>query len=157
MKNEAYQTIFHHLSEMKEVIGQEIGLSAWMEITQAQIDTFAKVTDDEQWIHVDPKKSKDFSPYGTTVAHGFFVLSLASKFAYEMYQVEDAKMVVNYGLDRVRFPNATPVGAHLRGRLSLLDYEEKPGGARVKLEITFELKGQEKPACVAQLLAQFYI
>ena len=141
---------------MKNAIGQEIGLTEWFEITQEQIDTFAKVTEDEQWIHVDVEKAKQFSPYGTTIAHGFFVLSLASKFAYELYSIEGLKMVINYGLDRVRFPNATVVGAKLRARLSVTAYEEKPGGARYKLGMTFELKGEEKPACVAELIAQAY-
>jgi len=152
-----YRTTFKQLSDIKAAVGQEIGLSDWMTITQDAVNTFAKATEDEQWIHVDVEKSKKDSPYGTTIAHGFFVLSLASRFSYELITIEGVKMVLNYGLDKVRFPNATPVGAELRARLSVLSYEEKPNGARYKMKMIFEIKGQEKPACVAELLAQAII
>ena len=151
-----YNTVFKQLSDMRDAVGKEIGLSGWRKITQEKVNTFAKVTGDEQWIHVDVEKSKTSSPYGTTVAHGFYILSLASSFAYELYHIEDVKMVLNYGLDRVRFPNASRVGARIRARLMVLDYEEKEGGARLKMRMTFELEGEEKPACVAELLAQCY-
>ena len=152
----SYQSIFQHLTELRERIGQEIGVTPWHTITQEDINTFAKVTDDEQWIHVDEERSRQESPYKTTIAHGFFVLSLASKFAYECYLIEDVKMGINYGLDRVRFPNATPTGAQVRGRLILLEYKDIPGGAQLKMQMTFELNGQEKPACVAELIARCY-
>jgi acyl dehydratase len=123
-----HRTTFKQLSDVKDAIGKEIGLSDWMTITQEQVNTFAKVTQDEQWIHVDIEKSKKHSPYGTTIAHGFFVLSLASKFAEELVSFEGVKMMVNYGMDKVRFPNATPVGAELRARLSVMDYEKNQTG-----------------------------
>lgn len=154
--NTPYGNTFEHLADLQEVIGKELGLTQWVSIDQQMINTFAKLTGDEQWIHVDEERSAQYSPYGTTVAHGFMILSLASKFAYECVQVKDVVMGVNYGLNKVRFPNATPVGAEVRGRLSLLDYQEIPGGARYVMKIVFELKGQDKPACVAEFVAQAY-
>lgn len=156
IRNEAYSTNFKHLADLKEWVGKELGLSDWITISQERIDTFAKATEDFQWIHVDPERSNLYSPYKTTVAHGFLVLSFASKFAYDCYSVDDLTMGVNYGLNKVRFPNATPSGASIRARISLMDYEEKPGGARYILKIIFEIKGQEKPACVAEFIAQSY-
>ncbi len=153
---EVYGTKFKHLADMKEWVGKELGLTAWQNITQENIDLFGKLTGDEQWIHVDPEKSKTYSPYKTTVAHGFMVLSYASKFTYECYQVDDVVMGVNYGLDRVRFPNATPVGANIRGRISLMTFEEIPRGAKFKVHVVFEIEGQEKPACVAEFIGQAY-
>jgi len=117
---------------------------------------FAKVTEDEQWIHIDKDKSKKYSPYKTTIAHGFMILSLASRFSYDTLTIESVKMGVNYGLDRVRFTSATPSGGKVRGRVSLLEFEIKTGGAKYKLGITVELEGQEKPVCVAETLAIAY-
>jgi len=156
IKTEAYCTTFKNLVDLKNEIGKELGLSKWVIITQDQIDTFAKCTDDLQWIHIDPERSAKESPYGKTIAHGFLVLSLASSFAYDTYKVEDAVMGINYGLDRVRFPSPTPVGAKIRGRVSLLEYKDIPNGGHFKLKIEFEIEGQEKPACVAEFLARAY-
>ncbi len=157
MNEQPFSTTFKQLSDIKKAIGQEVGLSKWMTITQESINTFAKVTEDEQWIHVDEGRSKKDSPYGTTIAHGFFVLSLVSKFSYELIRIEGVSMMLNYGLDKVRFPNATPANAELRARLSVMDYMEKPNGARYKMKMVFEIKGQEKPACVAEILGQAII
>ncbi len=151
-----YHTKFNHLADLKDWIGKELGLTDWHVIDQESINTFARITDDEQWIHIDVEKSKQYSPYKTTVAHGFMVLSLASKFCYETFSIEDVGMGVNYGLDKVRFPNATPVGASVRGRISLMEYEEKQGGARYKMKVVFEQKGQEKPSCVAEFIAMAF-
>ena len=154
--DQSYKTTFTYLKDLPSKLNQEIGLSQWYTITQEQINTFADITMDQQWIHTDPEKCKLASPYGTPIAHGFLVLSLASKFAYDCYTIEDIAMGINYGLDRVRFPNATPVNAQLRGRLILMEYKEIPQGAQFKVQITFELKGQEKPACVAEFIARAY-
>ena len=156
-KTAAYATNFKHLADMKNWIGKELGLTDWLSISQERIDQFANATEDHQWIHVDPERSKIESPYKQTVAHGFLILSLASKFAYDTYNVNDVAMAVNYGLDKVRFPNATLAGAKIRGRVSLIDYEEKQDGARIKLKITFEIEGEEKPACVAEFIGQAYV
>ena len=157
MSNQPYSTKFKSIEEMKAAVGKEIGLTDWAEITQERINQFATVTEDEQWIHVDVEKAKKYSPYKAPIAHGFLVLSLASKFAFEAFEIDNIKMGVNYGLDKVRFINATPVGAHLRARVVMMECIDKPGGARYKILMTFELKGQEKPACVAEWIGQIYV
>ena len=154
--NKAYSTEIPQLSDLTHYRGKELGLSNWMTITQDMIDTFARTTDDNQWIHIDPEKSAKYSPYKKTVAHGFLVLSLASKFCFETLKIKDIAMGVNYGLDKVRFMNATPVDALLRARVSLLEFSPFEGGAKYKLKLVFELKGVEKPACVAEFIAQAY-
>ncbi|MEO1624055.1 MAG: MaoC family dehydratase [Bacteroidota bacterium] len=153
MTSEPYKTTIAKLADFGQLAGQELGLSEWVTITQERIQQFADATDDHQWIHVDPERAQKESPFQTTIAHGFLVLALASRFAYETYQIEDVSIGINYGLDKVRFPTATPVGAQVRGRVSLIDFRSIPRGARFKLKITFELKDVEKPACVAEFLA----
>lgn len=142
---------------MQEVVGQEIGLTEWMTIDQDRIDTFAKATGDYQWIHTDPELSRMHSPYGTTIAHGFLVLSLASKFIYECYHVDDVSMGVNYGLDRVRFPSSTPVDSKLRARVRLNEFEAIEKGAKLTMEMVFEVEGHDKPSCVAEFIAMAVI
>lgn len=156
MTDTPYKTTFNHLTDMQEYIGKEIGLSDWLTIDQESVNAFAKLTKDEQWIHIDVEKSAKYSPYKTTIAHGFFVLSLASHFSYECIAFKDVGMGVNYGLDKVRFTNATPVGANIRGRISLMEYEPKEGGAKYKLKLVMELEGQEKPTCVAEWIGIAY-
>lgn len=151
-----YATKLEHLSELASLVGKELGLTEWVTIDQQRIDDFAKTTEDEQWIHVDAERSAKESPYKKTIAHGFLVLSLASKFTYETFSVGDVTMGVNYGMDKVRFPNATPVDAQIRGRISLMEYKAIPGGAKYKMKVVFEINGQEKPACVAEFLAMAY-
>lgn len=157
LKQEAYATHFAKLADLEAHIGKELGISKWIDITQEKINTFATLTEDEQWIHIDREQSKQHSPYKDTVAHGFMVLSFASRFAYDTYSFADVVMGVNYGLNKVRFPNATLVDSRLRGRVSLLEYKEIPKGARFILKVAFELEGQEKPACVAEFIGQAYI
>ena len=154
--NEAYSTEIARLSDLAHHLGKELGVSHYMKITQDMIDTFARTTYDHQWIHIDPEKSAKYSPYKKTVAHGFLVLSLTSKFCFETFSVKNVAMGVNYGLDKVRFMNAVPVGALLRARVSLMDFSPFEGGAKYKLKLVFELKGEEKPACVAEFIAQAY-
>lgn len=156
MTEEPYKTTVPTLGEMPSYLDKELGLSDWAEIKQEDINTFARVTDDEQWIHIDVERSKKESPYKTTIAHGFMILGLASKFCYETFHLADAKMGVNYGLDKVRFMSPTPSGAKVRGRVSLMSVDMMEGGAKYKMKIVFELQGQEKPACVAEFLAMAY-
>ena len=156
MTSTPYQPTLSKLAELESYVGKELGLSNWVCISQERINKFADATDDHQWIHVDPERSALSSPYNKTIAHGFLVLSLASKFTYETYQIKDVVMGSNYGLDKVRFPNATPVDARLRGRVALIDFRSIPNGARFKLKVTFELEGEEKPACVAEFLGLAY-
>jgi acyl dehydratase len=156
MTNEAYKTVIPHLSDLHKYVGKELGLSGWMAITQEDINVFAKLTGDEQWIHVDPVRAAKESPYGTTIAHGFMILSYASKFSYETLEIGDVEMGLNYGLDKLRFTSPTPVGSRVRGRISLIEVEDKPPGLKYKISIVFECEGQEKPVCVAEWLAMAY-
>lgn len=156
LKTTPYSTKVAHLNELEHYVGKELGLTEWMTIDQDRINTFAEVTEDLQWIHTDPEKSAAYSPYKKTVAHGFLVLSLASKISYDALSIDDVAMGVNYGLDKVRFTNATRVGTKLRGRVSLMAFDAFPGGAKYKVNIIFELEGEEKPACVAEFIAMAY-
>ena len=151
-----HRSTFKNISEMEKALGTELGLSPWSIMDEKRINTFAKTTEDEQWIHIDKEKSEKYSPYKTTIAHGFMILSLASRFSYDTLTIESVKMGVNYGVDRVRFTSATPSGGFVRGRVSLIECEKKEGSAKYKLGITVELKGQEKPVCVAETLAIAY-
>ena len=151
-----YSTSFNTLNDMKKNVGKELGISNWIEISQEKIKQFAEITQDEQWIHLDKEKSKLHSPYKTTVAHGFMILSLATRFSYDTFDVKSVKMGVNYGVDRVRFMSATPSGGMVRGKVSLLEFEPTTKGAKYKLCVTVELKGQEKRVCVAETLAIAY-
>ncbi|MCX8210646.1 MAG: MaoC family dehydratase [Lewinella sp.] len=156
MMERPYKTVISHLSDLPKYVGRELGLSEWLTITQEDINVFAKLTGDEQWIHVDPVRAGKESPYGTTIAHGFMILSYASKFSYETLEIGDVRMGLNYGLDKLRFTSPTPVGSQVRGRVTLLEVEAKPPGVKYKLSIVFEREGQEKPVCVAEWLAMAY-
>tara|TARA_B100000989_G_C19475034_1_gene442515 strand:- start:415 stop:900 length:486 start_codon:yes stop_codon:yes gene_type:complete len=155
-EEKAYSTKFIRLIELKNFVGKELGLTDWMKMSQKKIDDFAKITDDKQWIHTDPKKSAIYSPYKKTVAHGFLVLSMVSRISFNAFSVENVVAGINYGLDRVRFPNATKSDSTYRGRVSLMDFSEIPGGAKYKLKIEIEIKGENKPACIAEFLALAY-
>ena len=127
--------ILENLSEAKELIGQELGVSDWQRINQRQISRFGKVTGDEQWIHMAPIRAKLLSPFKTTIAHGFLVLSLLPKFLEKTYSIKSAKMGVNYGLNRVRFTAPVPVGSYVRGRVLLKDYQDIFTNFLLKLQI----------------------
>lgn len=154
---ETLKSTFKNLEELEAAVGKEIAVSEWCSIEQDRIDTFAKVTEDEQWIHVDPAKAKEHSPYKDTIAHGFLVLSLIPKFSYATVKVEGAKMGVNYGCNKVRFMNATKVNSNIRGRATLKELERIEGGARYVTTWTIELEGQSKPACVADCVSIVYV
>jgi acyl dehydratase len=143
------------LDELKKAEGEEVGTSEWLEVTQDAIDAFADVTGDHQWIHVDPKRAKD-TPYGGTIAHGYYTLSLAPRFTEQILGLEGFAFAVNYGLNRVRFPAPLPVGSKVRMAARLADVADIPGGAQIKLELTFEREGGDKPVCVAESLARLY-
>ncbi len=156
MTHQAYRTVIARLTDLPRYVGRELGLTEWHTITQEDITAFAKLTGDEQWIHVDPQRAARESPYGTTIAHGFMVLAYAAKFSYACLEIEDVAMGVNYGLDKLRFTSPTPVNSRIRGRISLLEVAEKPPGVKYKLAIIFEREGQDKPVCVAEWLAMAY-
>jgi acyl dehydratase len=143
------------MDEVRSYVGKELGVSRWLEVTQEAIDEFADATGDHQWIHVDPERAKD-TPFGGTIAHGYYTLSLAPMFSYEMFSMEGFAFGVNYGLNRVRFPAPMPVGGKVRMRAKLASVDEIPGGAQILSELTFEREGGEKPVCVAESLARVY-
>jgi acyl dehydratase len=136
--------------------GQEIGVSEWHLVTQNDIDTFAQVTGDHYFIHTDPERAKQ-TPFGGTIAHGYYTLSLAPRFAYTLVTYEGFSFGVNYGCNRVRFPAPRPVGDKVRMRMKLAKVEEIPGGAQITTELTFEREGGEKPVCVAESLSRVYV
>ena len=137
-------------------VGQEVGVSPWVEITQERIDTFAKAIDDFQWIHVDPVRAQG-SPFGGTIAHGFLTLSLLSHLSEATFSFSDRKMGVNYGLNRVRFTSPVPVGSRVRARFTLLKFEKIEGdGVQVTWNTTVDIEGKKKPALVAEWLGRHY-
>ena len=142
-----------HPSELSSLIGQEVGVSRWFEIDQARIDAFAKITEDEQFIHVDPERAKA-TPFGGTIAHGFLTLSLASAMSYDaVAPLDGVVMGVNYGFDKLRFLAPVPAGSRIRGRFKLLSAEDKGGGRwLLKHELTVEIEGADKPALIAEWL-----
>lgn len=149
-------TTFASPSELAGSVGSHLGYSDWLEITQERINAFADATDDHQWIHVDPEQARS-GPFGTTIAHGYLTLSLAVRFAAEIFQVEGRVMGVNYGSNRVRFISPVPVGSKLRAGGTMAAVEEVPGGYQVTIDLTFEVEGADKPACVAQVLYRMYV
>ena len=144
-------------SDLPSLIGQEVGVSRWIEVDQARIDAFAKITEDEQFIHVDPERAKA-TPFGGTIAHGFLTLSLASAMSYDaVAPLEGVVMGVNYGFERLRFLAPVPAGSRIRGRFKLLSAEDKgvqDGVTRwlLKHELTVEIEGADKPALIAEWL-----
>ena len=144
------------LSELESRVGEEVGVSPWLEITQERIDTFARAIEDFQWIHVDRSRAKS-SPYGTTIAHGFLTLALLSHLAETTFSFSDRKMGVNYGLNRVRFTAPVPAGARVRLRQKLVKVEPvEDNGFRVTSEMTMEVEGNTRPAMVAEWIGRHY-
>ena len=145
-------------SELAGLIGQEVGLSKWIEIDQARINAFADCTEDWQFIHVDPEAAKQ-TPFGGTIAHGFLTLSLMSAMSYDAVgALEGVTMGVNYGFDKLRFIAPVPVGSKVRGRFKLLSAEDKGGGRwLIKHEVTVEIDGSDKPALIAEWLGMQFV
>jgi len=143
------------LEEVRAHVGQELGVSEWHEVTQEAINEFAAVTGDDQWIHLDVERAKD-TPFGGTIAHGYYTLSLAPRFSYAMFSLEGFAFGINYGLNRVRFPAPLPVGSKVRMRAKLEAVDEIAGGAQITTGLTFECEGADKPVCVAESLARVY-
>jgi acyl dehydratase len=136
-------------------VGEEIGVSPWLEITQERIDTFAKAIDDFQWIHVDRERAKA-SPFGGTIAHGFLTLSILSHLAERTFSFSDRKMGVNYGLNRVRFTSPVKSGSRVRARFTLGKYEKLEGGVQVTWNTTVEIENSQKPALIAEWIGRHY-
>ena len=141
------------VSRLPELVGREVGVSRWIEVDQARIDAFAEVTEDRQFIHIDPEAAKA-TPFGGTIAHGFLTLSLASAMSYDaLPPLEGVVMGGNYGFDKLRFLAPVPAGSRVRGRFRLLSVEDKGGGRwLLKHELTVEIEGGDKPALIAEWL-----
>lgn len=149
-------TVFQHPRELLHAVGRDLGATEWLGIDQKRIDTFADATGDHQWIHVDPVKAKA-GPFGTTIAHGYLTLSLVNLFLPQLLEVRGTSMGVNVGADRLRFPAPVPVGSRIRGRGEVVEAEEtKDGGVQVKVRVSVEVEGGERPACVVDTLSRFY-
>ena len=147
--------VFNHLADMQPMVGQEIAISDWVTITQERINQFAEATGDHQWIHVDVERAKNL-PFKSTIAHGFLTLSLIPSFSEPSIKVKSIKMGVNYGLNKVRFTNPVKVDSRVRGRFVLKAFDPIEGGAQVTMNVTVEIEGQEKPACVAESISRRY-
>jgi acyl dehydratase len=144
-------------TELKGLVGQDIGTSSWVTIEQERIDRFAEATGDHQWIHVDPERAKD-GPFGSTIAHGFLTLSLIPALGWEVYTIEGARLSINYGLNKLRFITPVKVGSRVRAHLTLAAVDEVPGDAlQVATTVVIELEGADKPAAVAETLARIYL
>jgi acyl dehydratase len=143
------------LDGLKQAEGEILGTSDWHEVTQDAINDFADVTGDHQWIHIDPERAKD-TPFGGTIAHGYYTLSLAPMLSNEIFSMDGFAVAVNYGLNKVRFPAPVPVGSKVRASAKVARLEEVPGGAQMTLELTFEREGGDKPVCVAETLVRVY-
>ncbi len=145
------------VDELRSLIGQEVGSSDWIEITQSMIEAFSDVTRDKQWIHIDVERAKRESPFGTTIAHGFLTLSMLSWLHSQSVRVEAGqKMSINYGLNRVRFPNPVRSGSRIRSRTAVKAVEDFEGGVQVTWLITVDLENAEKPALVAEWVGRMY-
>ena len=149
-------TQFARLDELQGLIGQELGVSDWVQVDQSRIDQFAKATGDHQWIHTDPVRAAA-GPYGATVAHGFLTLSLLPMMFETAFAVVDVVMGINYGLNRVRFPAPVPAGSRVRGRFVLRAWETLPGGAQLTVEVSMEREGSAKPVCVAESISRRFV
>jgi acyl dehydratase len=144
-------TRVHAPEDLLALTGTTMGETDWYEISQRQVDTFADATGDHQWIHVDPERAKA-GPFGGTVAHGFLTLSLIPKFVDETVKVQTSQSMVNYGLNKVRFPAPVPVGSSVRARVDLVDARKRASGVAATFAVTAELRGGERPACVAEVV-----
>jgi acyl dehydratase len=142
---------------MQSLLGRELGPSEWRAVTQEDIDTFAKLSGDHQWIHVDPERAKKESPFGTTIAHGNLTLSLVDGFRGELISATGFALGVNYGWDKIRFPAPVPVGSRVRGRAELVSMDDKGGGWwQAVTRFTLELEGGEKPCFVGDSVTRVY-
>jgi acyl dehydratase len=143
------------MAGLRELAGRHAGYTEWQTMEQDRVNRFADATDDHQWIHVDVERAKD-SPFGGTIAHGYLTLSLVAPIMGQLVKVTDSSAGINYGLDRVRFPAPIPVGARWRGGAELLEVTEIPNGLQMKVRVTIEVEGTEKPAMVADVLVRLY-
>ena len=149
--------IVDSIEELKNLVGEEIGVSDWIEMTQERINKFAEATGDHQWIHIDTERAKAELPGGTTIAHGFLTLSLLPKIVQSIYKIKGVRHSLNYGSDRVRFTAPVPAGSRVRGRYKLKSAEEvKNNGLKIIGETKIEIEGEDRPACIAESIGIIY-
>ena len=142
---------------LKEFVGKEIGASGWLVVRQERIHEFAEATEDRQWIHTDRERAKRESPFGRTVAHGFLTLSLVSRFIKDVLQISGGtRLVINYGLNRVRFPSPVSEGSKIRARFTLLSFQDRPESWEAVFACSVECQGNSKPCCVAEWIVRYY-
>ena len=144
------------IEEMRSLKGEHLGYSEWHEVTQEQVNLFAEATGDHQWIHIDPERAKE-GPFGRTIAHGYFTISMAPMLMSEVIRQEGVRMGVNYGINKLRFPAPLPVGEKVRMGVQLKEVDDIEGGVQSTYELTFEVDGQAKPACVAEVIYRSYV
>ncbi len=150
-------TIIDGIDELKAAVGNHLGYSDWLEITQERVNQFADATGDHQWIHVDVERADAESPFGGPIAHGYLTLSLAPALVPQVVEVHGFSMGVNYGAGKVRFPSPVPVGSRLRVGAELSDVTDVSGGVQVQMKLTFEVDGNDKPACVAEVIYRYLV
>ncbi len=143
------------MSDLPELVGTRLQSAGWLQVTQEQVDGFARATGDHQWIHVDPERARRESPFGGTIAHGYLSLALVPALLFEMLAVDGARAVINYGANTVRFPAPLPVGARVRLGAELVRVENVPGGLQVVLGVVLEAEGGGKPVMAAELLYRY--
>ena len=148
--------VIQGIDGLKAAVGEHLGYSDYLEITQERVNTFADATGDHQWIHVDVERAKS-GPFGGPIAHGYLTLSLGPMLYPTVVRIEGFSMGVNYGANKVRFPSPVPVGAKIRLGVKLLEIEEIAGGVQMTMEFTFECEGAPKPSCVAEIIFRSYI
>ena len=142
---------FTTIDEISRAVGEHVGFSPWTTITQHRIDVFAEATGDHQWIHVDPARAAS-GPFGSTVAHGYLTLSLVSMFIEQVVDISESITRINYGAERTRFPAPVPVGSRLRGGVEIVALDPTTHGHRLRTRITVEIEGQDKPACITEMV-----
>jgi acyl dehydratase len=147
-------TVFANPDALKDAVGTHLGFTDWLTVDQARIDLFADATGDHQWIHVDPAKAAE-GPFGATIAHGYLTLSLTNLFLPQLIDVQNISMGINYGVNKVRFPNPVRVGSRVRGGAEIASFEEVAGGVQVIIKITVEIDGAEKPACIVENVTRY--
>ncbi|HPX37186.1 MAG TPA: MaoC family dehydratase [Mycobacterium sp.] len=146
--------VIKSIEDANALVGRELGVSDWLEIDQQRVNDFADVTGDHQWIHIDVERAKKESPYKAPIAHGFLTLSLVPALSKDNFRVENAKLAINYGLNKVRFLNPVPVGSRIRVRSELAEVAAKETAADLTVKHTIEIDGVEKPAAVAEMIVR---
>ncbi|MGI5861838.1 MAG: MaoC family dehydratase [Myxococcales bacterium] len=144
-------------AEARQLAGKELGVTEWKEVTQELIDLFARATGDQQWIHTDPERAARESPFRTTIAHGYFTLALVPAFFYELLEVRDCRMLINFGANEVRWPAPVPIPSRVRLRARIPEVENTSRSFTLHVDATIEVEGQAKPAMTARVLFRYYV